>query len=78
MTKLNMVLVYWQDSNMMHGWRDDCSKDKLANCQTVGILKVDDEDKLVLAMSESDENSFLETITIPKGCIKSVKQLRVR
>jgi len=78
--KLNsFVLVNWLDSNVMHGWRpDDVENDNVAHCRTVGILKHQDREKIVVAFGDSDCGSVLETITIPNGCITSIRKLRVR
>ena len=79
MKKGMMVLIEWDDSNVTHGWRlDDCSGDKVAHCRTVGILKVEDETKVIVAFSDSDCGSVMETITIPRSSIKAIKKLRVR
>ena len=74
-----IVLIDWVDSNCIHGWRpDDCKNDILATCRSVGILKYVDDDKVTIALSESDCDSIFETLTIPRGCIKSMRYLRVR
>ena len=77
---IQMVLVEWLDSNVTHGWRveDTVNIDDVAHCRTVGILKAEDETKVTLALGDSDCGSVMETITIPKGCITSIKKLRVR
>lgn len=74
-----IVLIDWVDSNCIHGWRpDDCKDDTFANCRSVGILKYADDEKVTIALGESDCDSVFETITIPRGCIKGMKFLRVR
>ena len=76
---MKIVLIKWEDSNVTHGWiLKDTNNNNVAHCQTVGILQAEDENKVTIAMGESDCGSVLEKITIPKGCIKSIRQLRVR
>jgi len=77
--EFQMVLAEWLDSNVTHGWRpDDCNGDTIAHCRTVGILKAEDETKITVALGDSDGGSVMETITIPRGCITSIRKLRIR
>ena len=79
MRKNKMVLVEWTDSNVVHGWSpSDCLGDDMAHCQTVGILLAEDETKITLVLGKSDSHSVLERITIPKGCITTIKELRIK
>lgn len=80
MKRQKMVLIEWVDSNIMHGWRisEEANEDTVAHCKTVGFLKSQDDEKITLVMGESDFGSVIECITIPKGCIKSIKELRVK
>ncbi len=75
-----LVLVEWNDSKINYdNWRpDDCSEDNVAHCRTVGILKAEDTEKITIASSDSDSGFVSVTITIPKGCITKIKELRVR
>ena len=75
--ELKIILIEWEDSNVIHGWRpNDCSKDDIAHCRTVGIVKAEDKKKITIALGESDCGSVLETITIPKSCITSIKGVK--
>ena len=78
--KENLILIKWNDRNIMHGWRvsDECKNDGVAHCVTVGIVKEENEERITVAFGESDCGSVMETITIPKGCITEIKKLRVR
>ncbi len=79
MKSTRLVLVEWNDSNVMHGWRlNDCVSDEVAHCRTVGILLVDDDTKVTVAFGDSDCGSVLETVTIPKACITKIRELRVK
>ena len=76
---LNAVLINWVDSNVTHGWRvDDCSGSNIAHCRTVGLLKAENEKEVTVALGDSDCGSVLETITIPRGCITSIRKLRIK
>ena len=44
----------------------------------MGILKEEDEVKIEVALGDSDCGSKFETITIPKGFITSIKELRIK
>jgi len=76
---MRVVLISWLDSNVTHGWdlKDDVVND-VAHCETAGIVYAEDEDKITVVLAESDCDSTLERLTIPKGCIKSIRELRVR
>ena len=77
--KGNFVLVEWVDSNVTHGWRPEYyDDDEVAHCRTIGILKSQDKKRVILAFGDSDCGSVMETITIPRGCILSVRELQVR
>lgn len=79
MKKGTLILIKWDDSNVTHGWRlDDCNNDIIAHCRTVGILKAESEDKITVALGDSDCGTVFETITIPKGCITEIKGLRIK
>ena len=75
-----MVLIEWLDSNIMHGWRteEEVKEDILAHCKTIGFLIAQNDKCITLTMGISDFGSVLESITIPKGCIKSMRELRLK
>ncbi len=78
--KKKMVLIEWVDSNIIHGWREsqDVVEDRIACCQTIGYLEREDNEKVVLIMGISNYGLVFECITIPKGCIKSIRILRIK
>lgn len=77
--KIRMVLIEWNDSNVTHGWRpDDCKDDTVAHCWTIGVVRVEDDEKITVAFGGSDCGSVMETITIPIGCITKIKELRLK
>lgn len=75
-----LVLVEWEDSNVIHGWRlkEGSSEDDTAHCRTVGIVKEEDATKITIAFGDSDCGGIMETITIPKCSITSIQPLRKR
>ena len=76
---LNMVLIEWTDSNITNGWHHKgCGENHLAYCRAVGILIGEDERGVTVAMGEGEGEMILEGLTIPKGCILSIKKLRVK
>ena len=75
---MTIVQIEWEDSNVTHGWRLSDLFDDVAHCKLWGKLINETEDKITIAFGESNCGSIMETITIPKGCIKSIKKLRVK
>ena len=74
-----IVLIEWEDSNVIHGWHPDTDcPNEIAHCRTVGIVQFEDDTKITLSMGDSNYGSILEPITIPKGCITKIKELRVK
>lgn len=74
-----LVLVEWQDSNVMHGWmHNECASEGVAHCRIVGILQSEDDTKVVVAFGDSDSSMVLETVTIPKACVTRIRELRVK
>ncbi len=74
-----IVLIEWDDSNVTHGWiPKDLLNDRLAHCKTVGFVVSEDVDKITVTLGESDYDTTMERLTIPKPCITSIKEMRVR
>ena len=74
-----IVLVEWEDSNVIHGWQHgEDVVNQLVHCRTVGIVQFEDDHIMTVAMGDSDCGSVLEPITIPKGCITKIKELRTK
>ena len=74
--------VEFYDSNFMHGWEGegagDGAIDDLALATTMGYFKSEDENQITLTMAYSDYGLRFAKLTIPKGSIKSIKELRVK
>jgi hypothetical protein len=69
--------VQFYDSNFMHGWEGD-TEDYLALATAIGYCKSEDENQLTLVMAYSDFGLKFAKLTIPKGSIKSIKEMRLK
>ena len=69
--------VEFYDSNFMHGWEGE-TQDDLALVTTIGYFKFEDDKQLTLTMAYSDFGLRFAKLSIPKGCIKSIKELRLK
>ena len=77
---MKRVEVECVDTNIMHGWagKDEVSTDNLPDTWFMGYVFSEDSEKLILVMGYSNYGLYIERVTIPRGCIKSVKELRVK
>ena len=75
---MKMVLVEWNDSFFTHGWRgkDEFRDLGIAPCVSVGVVVSEDDNKITLVLSMGEEN-YADSMTIPKGCIKRIRRLKV-
>jgi len=68
--------IEWVDSTFHHGWQlkqdSDCT---FPQCVSVGIFIKEDKESITIAQSESAD-SYGDRITIPKCCIKKVRELK--
>ena len=75
----DMVLIDWLDTSVINGWQDACNTpNHPALCHSVGFWIDEDEEGVTVSFSRSDQGLVMEKKTIPKGCVKSIKKLRVR
>jgi len=72
---MKIVEVEWVDSNILHGWQNEINDCDVALCNEVGYLAHEDEDKVILARGISSFGLLNSPIAIPKGCVKSIKEL---
>ncbi len=78
MLKEKRVLVEWIDSNIMHGWQTDLNDCNVALTEEMGFLIKEDDEKIVLARGISSQGFYNSPMAIPKGCIKSIKEMRLK
>ena len=72
----DIVLIEWVDSKGLTSWEhlDDIETMPPCICYTVGFLLDDKEDYKTVVLTLS-ETQILGRLTIPAGCIKSIKKL---
>ena len=73
--KKRIVRVDWQDSCEWNGWRDDTKDMKPSNCTTIGFMRSDCKNHVIIASSQSD-HSHCSHMVIPRGCIKKITDLK--
>ncbi len=77
---MKIVLVEWTDSTML-GTRWHCEDEidqlDIGRCVSVGIIRQNDDDKMVLVQNQGRYRDGANLIALPKGCIKSIRQLKV-
>ena len=74
------IEIKWDDSNVGHGWvsNQEARFAHIAHCRHVGLFEAEDDEKITIAFGDSDCESIMEMLTIPKSCITSIKVLRVK
>jgi len=77
---MKRVEVIWQDANEMHGWAvgEEVRLDGLPTVTSVGFLFLEDDDKIILVSSQSSFGAYIGRLSIPKGCVKSIRELRIK
>lgn len=80
MKKLKVVQVVWEDSNIAHGWasEEEVSNDGVVMCESVGYLYSEDDKRIIIVMGFSEYGLYIERKAIPRGCIKTIKELRIK
>ena len=75
---MKKVQVEWVDSNILHGCQSDLDNCDVALTEEIGYLIKEDDDKIILARGISSQGFYNSPMAIPKGCIKSVKEMRLK
>lgn len=75
---MKIVMVKWVDSNICHGWHGDANDCDVARSDDVGYLVNEDDEKIILSRGVSQYGLLNSPMAIPKGCIISIKELRVK
>ncbi|MBA7685643.1 hypothetical protein ES703_94068 [subsurface metagenome] len=76
---MQLVMIEWVDSAVSSdGWtsRDDYSHAHIVKCVHIGVLLKEDKDTITLCSGLNRSCKIQET-TIPKCCIKRMRQLKV-
>lgn len=77
---MKIVLVEWIDSTMLgQRWHceDEINQLDIGRCVSVGIVRQDDDEKLVITQNQGRYRDGANLIAIPRGCIKRIRLLRV-
>lgn len=77
---MKRVEIECVDTNIMHGWagEDEVATDTLPDTWLIGYLFSEDDEKITIVMGYSNFGLYIERMTIPRGCIKSIHELRVK
>lgn len=75
---MKLVLVEWDDcSTRMGGWHHLDEMDSVMECFSMGVICKEDEKQIVIANSRNADGRYMETVAIPRGCIKRIRTLKV-
>uniref|UniRef100_A0A6M3JJJ6 Putative structural protein n=1 Tax=viral metagenome TaxID=1070528 RepID=A0A6M3JJJ6_9ZZZZ len=75
---MRIVKVKWVDSNIIHGWQSNIDDCDVALSDEVGFLVKENEETIILARGVSQYGLLNSPMAIPKGCIKSIKEMRLK
>ena len=75
---MKIVKVTWVDSNIQHGWQSNTTDCDVALCDDVGYLIDENDEKITLSRGVSQYRLLNSPMAIPKGCIKSIKEMRLK
>ncbi|MDD5510860.1 MAG: hypothetical protein PHI12_08620 [Dehalococcoidales bacterium] len=70
-----IVKVEWKDAFETNGWSYDLSEMVPADCVTIGYLIQDCETHITIASSTNDAG-VCNCMTIPRGCIVKITELK--
>ncbi len=72
------VQIEWIDANIQHGWQADHEDCHSAESFESGWILYEDETEIVIVRGYSKYGLYNSPMAIPKGCIKSVRELRLK
>ena len=76
---MKLVIVEWDDcSTRLGGWHYLDDLDSVLACYSMGVICKEDERQIVLGHSRNEGGLYMETVAIPKGCIKRIRYLKVK
>lgn len=70
----------WEDTCANSGWRDLglAKEETTISCISCGLILGEDDQKIIICTSLAKSGQYGEATTIPKGCIKRIRTLRVK
>ncbi len=76
---MKKIEIEWVDTGVVHGWLcPDHQANSIAHCHSIGYKLDETEEGITIAFAISDQGLVMEKKTIPMGCIKGIKELRVK
>ena len=77
---MKLVMVEWEDSAFINGWlsRQQAQDCDVSHCVSIGIVVRDDDNVVAISLGVSDNGNVCDGISIPKSCIKRIRELKVR
>ena len=75
---MKMVMVEWDDSYTEYGWnqKEYYKEIRPTYPVSIGVLVVDNKECITLIQTLSN-SQYTGSITIPRGCIKRIRYLKV-
>ena len=73
-TGLPVITVHWEDSTTYMGWSSIKRPWSVQTIFTTGYLISEDKRTITVGASVDPDGDTTDAITIPRGCIKSVRK----
>jgi len=76
---MKIAIIEWNDSFFTHGWKpkDEFKSMGAAPCVSLGVIVNSNKDSVTLVLSLGRDD-YADSMTIPRGCIKRIRYLRVK